>query len=149
MTSRAEASAGFTLIELLVALVIVGLLMVVLPRTVGRSAAARFDAAVEQVAADLRRARSRAVMTALPQRFVVDVNTRRFGVEGLDPKRLPEGVAIGFVGAREERLGDRVGAIRFFPDGSSTGGAVRLEGQDRTREVRVRWLTGRVEVVDG
>ena len=149
MTSRAEKSPGFTLIELLVVLAIMGLMMLALPRPLARLTQARLDTAVQAVATDLRQARSRAILTALPQRFVLDLDGRRFGVPGLREDSLPEGVTVGFAGAREERLAERVAAIRFYPDGSSTGGRVRLADEGRSFEVRVDWLTGRVAVVDG
>jgi general secretion pathway protein H len=149
MTSRADESPGFTLVELLVVLVIMGLLLIALPRPLARLMAGRLDAAVEQVATDLRRARSRAVLTATPQRFVLDLAGRRFGLLDGTPAMLPDGIEVGFIGAREERLAERAAAIRFFPDGSSSGGRVRLADAARRVEVRVDWLTGRVTVVDG
>jgi general secretion pathway protein H len=35
-----------------------------------------------------------------------------------------------------------VGGIRFYPDGGSTGGNVRLEANGRIYQVNVAWLTG-------
>ena len=40
------------------------------------------------------------------------------------------------------------GAIRFFPDGSSTGGRVTLMVGERSYAVDVDWLTGRVRVLE-
>jgi general secretion pathway protein H len=41
-------------------------------------------------------------------------------------------------------IGNRVGAIGFEPDGSSTGGRVQLMGGGRKLQIGVDWLTGRV-----
>ena len=41
------------------------------------------------------------------------------------------------------------GAIRFFPDGSSTGGEIMLAGAAGTFFVRVDWLTGRIRIDEG
>jgi general secretion pathway protein H len=41
-----------------------------------------------------------------------------------------------------------VGEIRFFPDGSSTGGEITLAGGNAHRYVQVDWLTGRVAVYE-
>ncbi len=39
-------------------------------------------------------------------------------------------------------------AIRFDPDGSSTGGRIDLVEGKRKLEIGVDWLTGRVRVID-
>jgi general secretion pathway protein H len=149
MTSRVDHRSGFTLFELLVALAVVGLLLVVLPRSFGGVERARLDATVERIAGDLRRARSRAILTAIPQRFIVDLDRRRFGIEGLHASTLPDELTVQIAGAREDIVTRTLIAIRFFPDGTSTGGRIRLDGGARFGEVRVDWLTGRVGIQGG
>jgi hypothetical protein len=39
-----------------------------------------------------------------------------------------------------------VGVIRFFGDGSSTGGSVTILQGERRSDVTVDWLTGRVSL---
>jgi general secretion pathway protein H len=39
-------------------------------------------------------------------------------------------------------------AIRFFPDGSSSGGTISLSGANRDYFIGVDWLTGRVELLE-
>ena len=41
---------------------------------------------------------------------------------------------------------DKVGAIRFYPDGSSTGGRITVASGERKYLVDVDWLTGRVSI---
>jgi general secretion pathway protein H len=43
-------------------------------------------------------------------------------------------------------LGPSVGSIRFFPDGSSTGGGVLLESDQAGYDVLVDWLTGGISI---
>jgi general secretion pathway protein H len=45
-------------------------------------------------------------------------------------------------------VNDRVGAIRFYPDGGSNGGRVTLAAGERKFEIDVDWLTGRIAVLD-
>ena len=40
--------------------------------------------------------------------------------------------------------GENAGGIRFFPDGSSTGGSVLLSVDERKWYVTVGWLTGEI-----
>ena len=54
--------------------------------------------------------------------------------------------ALSFVGARAQLLDEGVGRIRFFPDGSSTGGLIRLVQGNARADVRSDWLTGLVTV---
>jgi general secretion pathway protein H len=45
-----------------------------------------------------------------------------------------------------ETSGNHLGSIRFFPDGSSTGGSISLASGRETHTVVVDWLTGRVRI---
>ena len=60
--------------------------------------------------------------------------------------RLPADVALGLYTTSTETLDEGTGRIRFFPDGSSTGGRVTLIGQGQTRVVDINWLTGEVRI---
>ena len=51
--------------------------------------------------------------------------------------------------AQSEIVDDKHGAIRFYPDGSSTGGRVTLASGERKFLVDVDWLTGRVTIKEG
>jgi general secretion pathway protein H len=50
--------------------------------------------------------------------------------------------------AAHEAADDRVGSIRFFPDGSSTGGRISLSSGKSIHTVVVDWLTGHVRIVE-
>ena len=61
---------------------------------------------------------------------------------------LPEDIALELFTARSELESDTVGRVRFFPDGSSTGGRITLSLAERRYMVDVDWLTGRVTTFD-
>jgi len=48
--------------------------------------------------------------------------------------------------AAEEQESPRIGRIRFYPDGSASGGGVLLSRDGERLAVLVDWLTGTVEV---
>ena len=50
--------------------------------------------------------------------------------------------------AQKDLVDDKVGSIRFYPDGGSNGGRITLGSGDRKYEVDVDWLTGRVAILD-
>jgi len=58
--------------------------------------------------------------------------------------KLGEDLALKLEAAETEQLGEHRGAVRFFPDGNSTGGRIVLAQGDRGYQVGVQWLTGRV-----
>lgn len=45
-------------------------------------------------------------------------------------------------------IDDAVAAVRFYPDGSATGGRITVSGAERTYHVMLDWLTGTVSIVE-
>ncbi|HMQ12137.1 MAG TPA: GspH/FimT family pseudopilin, partial [Candidatus Competibacter phosphatis] len=140
MTARA-GQHGFTLLEILIVLVI-GVLLVALvpPLLSGMSGATELRGAARQLAAGLRNARNEAVTRQQEAVLTLDLERRRFGVTG-DPREiaLPESVALKLYTAQSELLDSATGGIRFFPDGSSTGGAITVSGPKLAYRVNVDW----------
>ena len=147
-TSNREAGGGFTLIELLVVLAILaGLLYVAVPRLSASRGAVALHAAAADLAAELRLVRSAAIAADDAKILIVDTKRNRFGAEGDVPFHLvPPDVRMTVLTAESELLPDGTPAIRFFPDGSSTGGGVELAGPTATVVVAVDWLTGQVSL---
>ena len=61
---------------------------------------------------------------------------------------MDRAIAVTFQTARQEQVSEAIGQIRFFPDGSSTGGRIGLSRDERRAIVAVDWLTGLVSVED-
>ncbi len=61
-------------------------------------------------------------------------------------RRLPSDLEIRMLTARSEQLDESIANIRFFPDGSSTGGRITLRGGSDDYDVSVDWITGRISV---
>ncbi len=141
---------GFTLLEILVALVI-GVLLVALvpPLLSGLSGSVELRGAARQLAAGLRSARNQAVTRQQEAVLTLDLAQRRFGVSG-DPRviALPASVALKLYTAQSELLDQATGNLRFFPDGSSTGGAITVSGPKIAYRVNIDWLTGAVAIVE-
>jgi general secretion pathway protein H len=142
-----EVESGFTLIELLVVLAILSL-VVALGTPVFRRALPGLElkTGAESVAAALRDARALAIGRNVEVELVVNLDDRSLRVTGEPPLRLASDIGISLLTAREEVLAARIGAIRFYPDGTSTGGGITLALGNRIYRVVVDWLTGRVAV---
>jgi general secretion pathway protein H len=150
-------AAGFSLIEMLVVLLIMGLLAGVVVLTGAGRSHAELMSSAREVAGLLREIRARAGNANRPQRMVVDVGLNRLWAADMAETSgrvvaVPRALRISLITIGAEVLSPARGAILFFPDGSSTGGGVRLEPSHRpseTIDVSVDWLTGRVGIEDG
>ncbi len=145
------AATGFTLLEILLVLVILALTASLTLPALVRPAGTELRVATGTVVTALRRAREAAVNRQRPTVLVVDVDARSILVSGEEttPRRLPEHLELTLFTARSELEGERRGRIRFFPDGSSTGGRVTVASGERRYHVDVDWLTGQVRVRAG
>jgi general secretion pathway protein H len=138
---------GYTLLELLIVLAIIGIGTAVTGQFVmHRLPGLQVDAGSAAVAALFREARSIAIRDNREQRVFIDLDARSLQVGSGGRKHQLEGnIGISLLTASSE-LEEERGAIRFFPDGTSTGGRVRLFAEARTNEIIVHWLTGHVEI---
>jgi general secretion pathway protein H len=139
---------GFTLLELLVVLAIIGVVLAFVPGFVLRGQSGfDVDIAARAVADGLRAARSEALRQNREQLFALDVEERLFRTASMQaPVQMDRGIELTFQTARSELLSESIGQIRFFPDGSSTGGRIGLTLDGRHAEITVDWLTGLVSV---
>jgi general secretion pathway protein H len=147
---RVVASRGFTLLELLLVLLLLGLAYGLAGPMFGdRPAGLDVQTATRQIAAGLRKARDTAVTQGRDAVLTLDVEARTFSVTG-DPRHhtLPKPLSYTIYTASSETLTERLGSIRFHPDGSSTGGRVTAStGKGVSMSVDIDWLTGRAKVL--
>ena len=137
---------GFTLMELLVVLFLVAACLGSVTFLYREpSAGAKLKTAAIHMASRLRDLRVAAMSTHSERVAVID--TRRRSMRFSDrraPLRLPRSLSIRVTAAESETRPPSAAGIRFFPNGSSSGGTIVLGSQRQRYEVRVHWLTGRV-----
>ena len=144
------AQRGFTLFELLVVLVVIGLILAAAPLAL-RQGAPGIEARVAagEVAALLRRARSEAILENREVAVAFDTDTGAYALDDSeDWHALPERVRLEVETARSEVRDEHVAGVRFFADGSATGGRVTVAAGGRQYHVMLDWLTGQVAVLD-
>ncbi len=139
-------SPGFTLIEMLAVIVLLAIAVTVTAVTLHGRSRGELDAAAQRVAAGLRNTRTHAMATRKPQWFEVNLREHTFAAPGRDPRGLPSDATIKVTSAAEDAGQPGTARIRFFPDGSSSGGKVVLHERGREAMVAVDWLTGAVSV---
>jgi general secretion pathway protein H len=145
---RGDQQNGFSLLEMIVALVIAALVFaLVMPTDSRRRTRVELASSAHEVAAALRLSRSRAIATNRSTAVVVDVENDLYRLPGASaPRAFPRGSRITLHTTQDQELSEVTGAIRFYPDGSSTGGGVGISLGDDQYEVLVDWLTGRVSI---
>lgn len=140
---------GFTLIEVLAVIVLIAVGVAVTAVSLHGRERRQLDAAAQRVAGGLRDTRTRAMATSEPQWFTVDLERHSFTVPGRDPRDLPSDATVSVTSAAEDSPRGGIARIRFFPDGSASGGHVLLRDGPHSARVDVDWLTGAVTVDRG
>ena len=138
---------GFTLIELLVVLVIIGVMVSLVPVAFRGLPSLELKAATRELAGVFRAARSRAIRENRETYVTINVEERLYRLDSFGtPHEIGTDINVSLVTAESEQTDESTGRIRFFPDGTSTGGRVALESDAGTYYVLVDWLSGRVEI---
>ena len=139
---------GITLIELLVVLVIIGVMMSLVPVAFRGLPSLELKTSAREMAEVFRAARGRAIRDNRETYVTIDVDERlyRLGSFG-QPHEIGTDIDVSLITAQIEQTDESTGQIRFFPDGTSTGGRVTLASRAGTYYVLVDWLSGSVEIV--
>lgn len=138
--------AGFTLLELLVVMTIMATLLAVVPRVFAGVPSLRFRAAVHALADELRQAQDDAIRTGQDVEFTIDPEHATI------TRLAPRGDLLGIVvdGLAWQPLDARSAAgrtrLRFFADGTASGGTLILSRGTRRAGIFIDWITGRVRI---
>jgi general secretion pathway protein H len=141
-------SRGFTLIEVLVVLAIMAMVYALALPAIGRaSTSLEMKSATRQIAAGLRRARGQAVTRRHEAVLSLDLDGKLFRITD-DPHTytLPGHPDLALYTAQSEIINAKQGAIRFFADGTSTGGRITVGTGPSSQQITVNWLTGKVSI---
>lgn len=141
----ASYDRGFSLVELLAVLVIVALLFGLVGGSIYRNLdGVKIQRAGKALMNAMRYTRAQAIVTREEQFLEVDIEKRTYAAPSKKPVEIPEDMEITLRTATMDIVSDTRGRIRFYPDGSSTGGTVSLMAGERVWRIQVAWLTGEI-----
>ena len=147
-TAPTASPGGFSLIELLIALVLLVAVLALAPPIFNKGlSSAKFKSSVRLVAAGLRSAQAQAISRNQEKLYLLDVEKRQFSIGAeTPPTKLPPSLKLKLKTAESEQISESEGGIRFFPDGSSTGGAITVSSEKSAFNLSVDWITGKVNI---
>ena len=140
---------GFTLLEMVCVITLIAILAaVLLPIVPHHTSRSRLQAYAVETATLLKSDRNAAIRRRADVSTLVDAPSRaiRSGVTA-QTIRIPDDVHFDALLPQTCRQHAALSTISFFADGMSCGGAIALTRLDQTYEIRVNWLTGRIEIV--
>ena len=107
--------------------------------------AVTYQTSIRDFVSEVAAARLQAMSTGRPVAVFVNPAAKTFGVVGQPLRHWPASYAISVTAAEQEVVQGQVAQIRFYPDGSSTGGTVVVNRTPDTGiRFRIDWLTGRL-----
>ncbi len=146
--SSRSSSLGFTLIEILLTLVIAAAITAISATAYSRlSSSAALKATSQDILVTLRRARISAIAKSEEVAFSVDNNKRIYWVVGSNRQRLLDSsIDLQIFSAKGLSTNKNISQIRFAPDGSSSGGEIKISNGKKVYSIVVEWLSGKVEI---
>lgn len=151
LSIRFQQQFGFTLIELLMTLVLAVAITAISATAYSRlSSSAALKATSQDILVTLRRARISAMTKSEEVSFAIDNHKRVYWVVGSKRQRsLGSSLDVQIFSARDLGAGKNISQIRFAPDGSSSGGEIKISNGKNMYRIVVEWLSGKVELSRG
>jgi general secretion pathway protein H len=140
---------GYTLLETLVVLGLLSMIMSLSLTTHPLGSRRSLESISTEIATLLQSAKIRAISQNAERTIVIDPLTRTLSAGSSDePVTLGADVGIAVLTARRDVKEGRA-VIRFYPDGTTTGGTVQLKRGDRIVSIHLNWLTGQIRRESG
>jgi len=152
MAHLTRKAAGFTLIELLLVLTITALLLSLAPPMLHKAfPSLKLKAAARDLMQEFRYIQNAAIINSTPVGIRFDLTTGEYRselVNGGKQRSLPTGLRLSLAEKGPLPIDHQVASFVFYPDGSSSGGAIFLSNENTSLEIRVDWLTSKIQLYE-
>jgi len=144
------AHKGFSLIEILVVMVFIAVMAGIVSSSMTKSLKkTKLRAASKNLVSALRYTRGQAVVKHEEKTMTFNVEKKTYKAPRKKTVQIPDEMEMYVYTADSEVADESKGSIRFFSDGSSSGGWVKLVLGEKIWKVNVNWLTGEISVIEG
>ncbi|MBL4617448.1 MAG: prepilin-type N-terminal cleavage/methylation domain-containing protein [Robiginitomaculum sp.] len=141
-----KKQSGYTLMELVVVMVIIALATAVIaPRLITNSPARSVKNSSVQLTALYKKGRIKALQTGVSQVVLLNTTTKTAWLSDVEKIKLPANIDINTITAEPES-GNNLAGIRFFPDGTSTGGEITIASANTAYVISVIWANSEVRL---
>jgi general secretion pathway protein H len=141
---------GFSLIEILVVMVFIAVIAGFVSSSMTKSLKkTKLRAVSKNLVSAIRYTRGQAVVKHEQKTISFNVKDKTYKAPRKKTVHIPDEIDINVFTADSEVADETTGAIRFFSDGSSTGGWVKLTYGNKIWKINVNWLTGEISMVEG
>lgn len=141
---------GFTLIELTIVLIIMVIGFSVIGSNISSgNKSSQLKAVTRDLGSAFRYARGQALISREEVAVAIDLSENSYKLSNREKiYHFSSEIELTLVIAQDEFTKGEVGHIRFYPDGSSSGGRVTMEWGNLLQIIDINWLTGKVESRD-
>ena len=136
---------GFTLLEIIIVITLVVLILGFTTLFFGNALpGARLNSAARELSAMMRYAKILAQNNGEPQTVLINLDTGRYGIEGVQTKNIPEGINIRVTDPVTGEVSRGNYAVLFHESGISEGGTITLWNAKRTLNIELDPIVGSV-----
>jgi general secretion pathway protein H len=133
-------------------LTVLGLLALIatlsFPANISGKSRSDLNSKAKTIVTMLKAARLAAISKNTETSLGVDILNHSIVATGIDEQlRLGNDISLSMLTARRE-VQPTGGSVRFFPDGTSTGGSLVLKKDRRAISLEIQWLTGKISRED-
>jgi general secretion pathway protein H len=145
-----KQAQGFTLIEITIVLLIAVLGFSVIGTNISSgNKSSQLKAVARDLASALRYARGQALISLGEVSVAINLAENTYQVSNRDKLyHFSDEIDVTLVIAQDEFKDEDTGQLRFYADGSSSGGRITMEWGNLVYKVDVNWLSGKVEITD-
>ena len=140
-----KSQAGFTLLEIIVVMMMIAVIVGFFSSSMMASLKkAELRAVSKNLVSAIRYTRGQAVVKHEQKTISFNVEKKTYKAPRKKTVTIPDEIEIFVYTAESEIVDDTLASIRFFSDGSSTGGWIKLVQGEKIWKINVNWLTGEI-----